>query len=108
MSLTRKDGLLFKVRERLAKYTLVILDDFGVRPMNPQAKADLLQILDSRIGMGSTIFVGQRPYNDWHELIDDPLIADAVLDRLSRNRYHIKLKGNSQRRSEAKWICTTR
>lgn len=102
MNLARKDGLLFKLRERLSKYALVILDDFGVRSMNQQAKADLLQVLDDRVGKGSTIFVGQRPYNDWHEFIDDPLIADAVLDRLSSNRFHIKLKGDSKRRSEAK------
>jgi DNA replication protein DnaC len=70
--------------------------------MNQQAKSDLLQNLDDRAGTGSTIFVGQRPHSDWHEFIDDPLIADAVLDRLSRNRYHIKLKSDSQRRSDAR------
>lgn len=101
-NLARQDGTLFKLRARLAKYKLVILDDFGVTPMNQQAKSDLLQILDDRVGMGSTIFVGQRPHSDWHEFIDDPLIADAVLDRLSSRRYHIKLKGESQRRSEAR------
>ena len=61
-----------------------------------------LQVLDDRVGNGSTIFVGQRPFNDWHEFIDDPLIADAVLDRLSSNRFHMNLKGDSKRRSEAK------
>lgn len=102
ISLARQDGILFKVRERLAKYALLILDDFGVTPMNQQAKADLLQVLDDRVGVGSTIFVGQRPYSDWHDFIDDPLIADAVLDRLSSNHHHIRLKGHSQRRSEAR------
>lgn len=70
--------------------------------LKKQAKSDLLQILDDRVGMGSTIFVGQRPHSDWHEFIDDPHIADAVLDRLSSKRYHIKLKGDSQRRSDAR------
>ena len=92
---------MFKAREKLTKYPLLILDDFGVTPMKQQAKADLLQVLDDRVGVGSTIFVGQRPYNDWHEFIDDPLIADAVLDRLSSNRFQINLEGDSQRRSEA-------
>lgn len=102
ISLARDDRILFKVRERLAKYALLILDDFGVTPMNQQAKADLLQVLDDRVGVGSTIFVGQRPYGDWYDFIDDPLIADAVLDRLSSNHHHIKLEGHSQRRSEAR------
>lgn len=101
ISLARQDGMLFKLRERLAKYALIILDDFGVTPMTQQAKADLLQFLDDRVGIGSTIFVGQRPYSDWHDFIDDLLIADAILDRLSSNRHHIKLKGHSQRRSDA-------
>lgn len=101
LDLARKDGYLFKAREKLAKYPLLILDDFGVTPMKQQAKADLLQVLDDRVGVGSTIFVGQRPYNDWHEFIDDPLIADAVLDRLSSNRFQINLQGDSQRRSDA-------
>lgn len=101
VGLARQDGLLIKVREKLNKYPLLILDDFGVSPMQQQAKADLLQVLDDRVGVGSTIFVGQRPYNDWHEYIDDPLIADAVLDRLSSNRYQINLTRDSQRRSEA-------
>lgn len=102
ISLARDDGILFKVRERLAKYALIILDDFGVAPMNQQAKADLLLVLDDRVSAGSTIFVGQRPYGDWHDFIDDPIIADAVLDRLSSNHHHIKLEGHSQRRSEAR------
>lgn len=106
ISLARQDSALFKVRERLAKYALLILDDFGVTPMTQQGKADLLQVLDDRVGVGSTIFVGQRPYNDWHQFIDDLLIADAILDRLSSNRHHIKLKGHSQRRSEAKLMET--
>lgn len=70
--------------------------------MNQQAKADLLLVLDDRVSIGSTIFLGQRPYGDWHDFIDDPIIAYAALDRLSNNHHHIKLEGRSQRRSEAR------
>lgn len=101
MSLMRADGQLLKFKSKLEKYELLILDDFGVTPMTQQCKSDLLEIMDDRVGSRSTIFVGQRPYNDWHSFIDDPIIADAVLDRLSSNRYHIKLKGQSLRRKEA-------
>lgn len=61
----------------------------------------LFDILDDRAGTHSTIVVGQRPYNDWHGFIDDPVIADAILDRLSSKRYHIKLRGESMRLKEA-------
>lgn len=101
MSLMRADGQLLRFKTRLTKYQLLILDDFGVTPMTQQGKSDLLEIMDDRGGSRSTIFVGQRPYNDWHSFIDDPIIADAVLDRLSSNRYHIKLKGQSRRKKEA-------
>jgi DNA replication protein DnaC len=99
---------MFKAREKLAKYPLLILDDFGVTLIKPQAKADVLQILDDRVGVGSTIFVGQRPYSDWHEFIDEPLIADAVLDRLSSNHFQINLQGVSQRCSEPNLSTVTK
>lgn len=101
MALMRADGELLKFKAKLAKYHLLVLDDFGVTPMSQQGKSDLLEIMDDRVGAKSTIFIGQRPYNDWHSFIDDPIIADAVLDRLSSNRFHIKLKGQSRRKKDA-------
>ena len=58
-------------------------------------------IIEDRSGTLSTIIVGQRPCNDWHDFIDNPVIADAILDRLSRDRHQIKLRGESLRRREA-------
>jgi len=101
MALARVDGNYLKFKSRLDKYELLVLDDFGVTPMTQQGKSDLLAIVEDRVNSRSTIFIGQRPYNDWHAFIDDPIIADAVLDRLSHNRYHIKLKGRSRRKKEA-------
>lgn len=97
---------MFKAREKLAKYPLLILDDFGVTPMKQRAKADVLQVQDDRVG--STIFVGQRPYSDWYEFIDDPLIADAVLDRLSSNHFQINLQGVSRGCSEPNLSTVTK
>lgn len=101
MALMRADGELLKFKAKLGKYHLLVLDDFGVTPMSQQGKSDLLEVMDDRVGTKSTIFIGQRPYNDWHSFIDDPIIADAVMDRLSSNRFHIKLKGQSRRKKEA-------
>lgn len=101
MALARADGNYLKFKTKLEKYELLVLDDFGVTPMTQQGKSDLLATVEDRVHSRSTIFIGQRPYNDWHAFIDDPIIADAVLDRLSHNRYHIKLKGRSRRKKEA-------
>ena len=96
MALMRADGELLKFKAKLSNYYLLVLEDFGVTPMTQQRKSDLLEIMDDRVGAKSTIFIGQRPYNDSHSFIDDPILVDAVLDRLSSNRLHIKLKGQSR------------
>ncbi|WP_313349155.1 ATP-binding protein [Paracoccus sp. (in: a-proteobacteria)] len=101
LSMTLEDGMYLREREKLAKFKLLILDDFGKVAMNEGEKSILFDIIEDRTGKLSTIIVGQRPYNDWHSFIDNPVIADAVLDRLSRDRHHIKLRGESLRRREA-------
>ena len=101
LSLTHDDGTYIRERTKLTRYKLLILDDFGKVTMSSREKSILFDILDDRVGSLSTIVVGQRPYNDWHTFIDDPVIADAILDRLSRERYHIKLRGESMRRKDA-------
>lgn len=69
--------------------------------MTQQGKSDLFAIVEDGVRSQSTIFAGQRPYNDWYAFIDDPIIADAVRDQLYHNRYHIKLKGRSRRKKIA-------
>ncbi len=101
MSLTLEDGSYLREREKLAKFKLLILDDFGKVAMSEQEKSILFDIIEDRAGTLSTIIVGQRPYNDWHGYIDNQVIADAVMDRLSRDRHHIKLRGDSLRRRDA-------
>ncbi|MFO1138406.1 MAG: ATP-binding protein [Paracoccus sp. (in: a-proteobacteria)] len=61
----------------------------------------MFDIIEDRAGTSSTIIVGQRPYNDWQSFIDNNVIADAIMDRLSRDRHHIKLRGESLRRHDA-------
>lgn len=98
---THGDGTYIRERGKLSRYKLLILDHFGKVTMNEQEKSLLFDLIDDRVGTLSTIVVGQRPYNDWHAFIDDPIIADAILDRLSRKRYHIKLRSESMRWSDA-------
>lgn len=103
LSMTREDEIFLREREKLAKFKLLVLDDFGKVAMSENEKSILFDIIEDRSGSLSTIIVGQRPYNDWHSFIDNPVIADAILDRLSRDRHHIKLRGDSLRRREAKF-----
>ncbi|WBU56206.1 ATP-binding protein [Paracoccus sediminicola] len=101
LSMTLADGVYLREREKLAKFKLMMIDDFGKVAMSEGEKSILFDIIEDRAGTLSTIMVGQRPFNDWHSLIDNPVIADAVLDRLSRDRHQIKLRGESLRRRDA-------
>ncbi len=101
LSMTLEDGVYLREREKLAKFKLLILDDFGKVAMSEIEKSILFDIIEDRSGNLSTIIVGQRHYGEWHSFIDNPIIADAVLDRLTRDRHHIKLRGDSLRRREA-------
>lgn len=77
---------------------LLILDDFGLTGLNARGRSDLLEILDDRVGTGSTIMLGQIPVKDWHAFINDPALADAILDRLIHSSHKLELKGDSMRK----------
>jgi DNA replication protein DnaC len=80
---------------------LLILDDWGLKPLDAAARHDLLEILEERYGGRSTIITSQIPIDKWHELIGDPTYADAILDRIVHNAHRINLSGHSLRRSRA-------
>jgi DNA replication protein DnaC len=73
-----------RLLKSLARVELLILDDWGLAPLTSQQGRDLLEIVDDRHGRGSTIVTSQLPVDHWHEVIVDPTIADAVLDRASK------------------------
>jgi DNA replication protein DnaC len=77
---------------------LLILDDWGLQPLDAAARHDLLEILEERYGRRSTIITSQIPIDKWHELIGDPTYADAILDRIVHNAHRINLTGHSLRR----------
>lgn len=94
----KKKSQLFK---HLAKFKLLILDDFGLAPLADETQRDLLEIIDDRFDKTSTIVTSQLPVAKWHEYLDDPTLADAILDRIVHNAYKVELKGESMRKKKA-------
>jgi DNA replication protein DnaC len=84
--------------KQLAKADLLYIDDFGLAPLSDQSKRDLLEILDDRYDKKSTIITSQLPIEHWHAYVDQPTLADAILDRLVHNSYRLNLKGDSMRK----------
>ena len=95
-ALQNRSGML----KQLAKAELLVLDDFGLTPMSEQTKRDLLEILDDRYDRRSTIVTSQLPVDQWHTYLNDPTLADAILDRLVHNAYRLTLKGESMRKQK--------
>jgi DNA replication protein DnaC len=93
------DGSLSKLLNSLQKFPLLVIDDLGIAAVGPKQYRDFLEILDDRNGSGSTLITSQFPVNQWHEMIADATVADAILDRLVHNAYRIELKGESMRKN---------
>lgn len=94
----KRKSQLFK---HLAKFKLLILDDFGLTPLADETKRDLLEIIDDRFDKSATILTSQLPVAKWHDYLADPTLADAILDRIVHNAYKIDLKGESMRKKKA-------
>ena len=101
LNIAKADGSYSKIMKKLIKSKLLILDDMGLTPMNAQERRDLLEVIEDRHAMASTIVAAQLPIENWHDNIRDPTIADAILDRLVHNAYKIDLKGESMRKLRA-------
>src|SRR5579864_4973554 len=101
LALARGDGRYARILRALGGVQLLILDDWGVEPLDAAARHDLLEILEERYGRRSTIVTSQIPVDKWHDLIGDPTYADAILDRIVHNAHRINLTGHSLRRSRA-------
>jgi len=101
ITIARADGSYGKLMLDLARTDLIILDDWGLAAMVKQQRHDLLEILEDRNGLKSTIVTSQLPVEAWHEYIGDPTLADAILDRLVHSAYKINLKGESMRKKNS-------
>jgi DNA replication protein DnaC len=93
------DGSLLKLLKRLNRAALIVIDDFGIAAVAGKQYRDLLEILDDRQGTGSTLITSQFPVDQWHEVINDATVADAILDRLVHNAYRLELNGESLRKT---------
>jgi len=100
LALARGDGRHARFLAKLGSVQLLILDDWGLEPLDAKARHDLLEILEERYGRRSTIITSQLPISAWHEVIADPTYADAILDRLVHNAHRLDLDGDSMRRAK--------
>lgn len=94
----KADGTYTKMLNQLAKIDMLILDDWGLEPLKPAQRNDLMEIMDDRNGSTSTVIISQLPTDQWYESIGDNTLADAILDRLMHNAHRINLKGESMRK----------
>ncbi len=98
LSIAHGDGRFSKLIQQLAKTDLLILDDWGLEKMNLSQRNDLLEIMEDRHGLKSTLISSQLPISEWHKAIGDATLGDAILDRLLHNSHKLKLKGESMRK----------
>jgi len=96
----RADGSLLPLLKKLARAPLILVDDLGLVNVPGKLYREFLAMLDDRQGQGATLITSQFPVSQWHEVIADPTVADAILDRLVHNAYRIELKGESLRKGK--------
>ena len=97
-TIARGDGSYPALLTRLEKTDLLVIDDWGMYPLNSDSARDIFEVLEDRAHRGSTLIVSQVPIENWYDIIAAPTIADAILDRLVHNAYRIELIGESMRK----------
>lgn len=97
----KADGTYLKEITKIEKQDLLIVDDFGIQPLDQQSRAILMEIIEDRHGKKSTLLTSQIPINQWHEVIGEQTIADAVLDRIVHDAQRLELKGESMRKKRS-------
>lgn len=98
LRIARGDGSYHKKLASLARTDLLILDDFGLKPLTQSERHDLLEVIEDRHGLRSTLITSQLPISAWHEYLNEPTVADALLDRLLNSAHRLELKGESLRK----------
>jgi len=100
LRLAKADGRYGKLMLGYAKTDLLVLDDWGLTPMTDPQRRDLLELMEDRYSLKSTIITSQLPVTAWHKAIGDPTLADAILDRIIHNAHKINMKGESMRKAQ--------
>jgi len=102
LALARGDGRYPRLMRALGGVKLLILDDWGLEPLGAEQRHDVLEIVEDRYGRGATLITSQIPVDRWHDLIGEPTLADAILDRIVHNAHRLQLNGDSLRKKAPK------
>lgn len=102
LKMLKADGSYLREVSRMEKADLLIIDDFGLQPLDNQSRLSFLEIIEDRHEYKSSIFTSQVPVEKWYEIIGDKTVADAILDRLVYSSHRIELKGESYRKRKSK------
>jgi DNA replication protein DnaC len=100
LRLARADGSYPRLLARVARIDVLVLDDFAIAPVTDLERRDLLEVLEDRYGVRSTVISSQLPPDRWHDYLGDPTVADAICDRVLHGAHRIALKGPSRRKPE--------
>lgn len=106
LALARLDGRFPRLFDKLARVQVLILDDWGTHSLTNQQRLDLLEIFEERYKRKSTLITAQLPVAQWHDMIGEPTIADAILDRVIHNAHRITLEGDSMRKPKSAPLLT--
>lgn len=98
LAVSRGDGSYSRLLRWLSKVDVLVLDDWGLTPLTATDGRELLEVIEDRCQTGSTVVTSQLPVAQWHAVIGDPSVADAILDRLVHHAHRIELQGESMRR----------
>lgn len=102
LAIARGDGSHIRLLNKLAKIDVLVIDDWGLAPLSDTERRDFLEVMEDRHNLRSTIITSQYPVAKWHDIIGEPTMADAILDRIVHNAHKITLKGESMRKTRAK------
>ena len=102
IAMSRGDGSYIRLLESLRKVHVLILDECGLSPFTAQESLEILEVLEDRTYQACTVITGQVPPKHWHELMPDPTVADAIMDRLIHSAHILELKGDSMRKNRPK------
>lgn len=100
MAMARAEGTIAKYRAKLSKFKVLVIDDWGISPIEPMVRQDLLEIIEDVTNNGSLIITSQLPISSWHDAIGESTIADAILDRIVHKAHKFSLEGESMRKTE--------
>lgn len=107
LKMAKADGSYIKEVAKIERQHLLILDDFGIQPLDAPSRAALMEIIEDRHGKSATIITSQVPVSKWHDIIGEKTVADAILDRIIHEAHRLDLKGESLRKKSSNELITT-